>query len=401
VTDLLDELRAANPVDATALDVPDALLRDQRPARGRRVAGLAIGGAIAAAILIAVVPGGSRPGLADRAYAAFTGPGVVHWRSVTVDVVDGKVVHGDRQEGWSRGAVQHIATYHGRGSDAPLESDTRISGRREVTYNPRDRLIFHGPAPTLRTSGGVVFGDPLVAFRLAHRAGELVPAGPSRFRIDPRRVPGTSVGIPGGSLTMTYVLDPHTARPRELTVDAFTPARLRPPFRHHARHERTITRFTVYERLPDTAANRAKLALLPHPPRSTADPAASFAPLRSSRMPSARLQRLADGMAEHPNEFHLDASRARLAGTNVVLIPGQGALCAMVNGGGTCAGLRTVLQHGLAFGGSRIRGMIVVVPDGVRSVRAHLPRHPMETFAVHGNLARLPNGGYLIQRLRR
>jgi hypothetical protein len=47
----------------------------------------------------------------------------------------------------------------------------------------------------------------------------------------------------------------------------------------------------------------------------------------------------------------------------------------MVDGAGACAGLRTALRDGLGFGSSG-RGMTVVVPDGIRFIRAHVPCQP-------------------------
>jgi hypothetical protein len=388
MTDLLDELRALNPVDRDALDVPPAVAADvlgapppQRRSRRLRWA-VMTAAAVAALVGVAVlIPGRGTPDLASRAYAAITGPGVVHWRTEIVNFADGRPTVRQRQEGWAAGGVQHIVDYdlpHGR---PRLGTDTVITRDRQTSYSPASDHVFTGPAPKLATSGGVVYGDPMEAFRLAKRAGELVPDGPHRYRVDPSRLPGAGDRV---DQTWTYVLDPRTARPTALVVRS-TSARA------STRRYRTEFRFAVYDRLPDTAENRAHLRALPRPAPSLADPAAFFGVLRTGTRPTPAQRAAARLLVAH-GPFALELSRAHATGPALV-IPGRNAICVQIDGGGACNGLRPTVRHGLAFSGSRT-GAWMLVPDGVASVRARLPRHPWQTFPVHHNIVHLPNGGY-------
>jgi hypothetical protein len=108
---------------------------------------------------------------------------------------------------------------------------------------------------------------------------------------------------------------------------------------------RLVMRFTVYERLPFTPANRAQLRLLAHPGAGPKDdPAADhFAVLRGDRR------------------------------------PGPGAL--------------RPIQHGIAVGTPKT-GKTIGVPDGVRALRARESGGRSETVAVRGNVATLPFRAY-------
>src|SRR4051812_23611990 len=124
MTDLLDDLRDADPVDRASLEVPPALAArvaahgDRPPHRGRGraiIAGLAV--VVVAMAVIALIRGDSGQGLslADKAYAATAGPGVRHWRISIRTYIDGKqrgIVQ--RQEGWAQGGTLHILLYDGR-----------------------------------------------------------------------------------------------------------------------------------------------------------------------------------------------------------------------------------------------------------------------------------------------
>jgi hypothetical protein len=334
------------------------------------------------AVVALVVPGGGTPNLASRAYAAITGPGVVHWRTEIVNFADGRPTVRQRQEGWTAGGVQHIVDYdlpHGR---PRLVTDTVIARDRQTSYSPAGDHVFTGPAPKLATSGGVVYGDPMEAFRLAKRAGELVPDGPNRYRVDPSRLPGAGDRVDGQ--TWTYVLDPRTARPTALVLRSTSAGPSK-------RRYRTEFRFDVYDRLPDTAENRAHLTPVPRPAPLLADPAAFFGVLRTGTRPTPAQRAAARLLVAH-GSFALELRGARASGPALV-IPGRNAICVQIHGGGACNGLRPTVRHGLAFGGSRT-GAWMLVPDGVASVRARLPRHPWQTFPVHHNLVHLPNGGY-------
>jgi hypothetical protein len=320
--------------------------------------------------------------LASRAYAAITGPGVVHWRTEIVNFADGRPTVRQRQEGWAAGGVQHVVDYDLPQGRPRLVTDTVITHDRQTSYSPASDHVFTGPAPKLATSGGVLYGDPMEAFRLAERAGELVQAGPNRYRVDPSRLPGPADRVEGQ--TWTYVLDPRTARPTDLILTSNSG-------RASKRHYRTEFHFAVYERLPDTADNRARLRALPHRAPSRVDPAVFFGVLRTGSRPTPAQRAAARPLVAH-GPFKLDLRRARAAGRALV-IPGPNGICLQVDSGGTCNGLRPSVRHGLALSGSRT-GAWMLVPDGVASVRARLPRHPWRSFPVHHNIVRLPNGGY-------
>ena len=363
---------------------------------------LGAAGVLAAAAIIASLAGRKGPpDLAARAYAATSGPGVIHWRTETVNVHNNKVTTRQRQEGWSADGVQHIVEYS-IGRKPHVTGDTRIAHGRSTSYGAVTDLTFQGPAPTLANTGGVLYGDPFEAFRVAQRAGELVLAAPGRYRLDPTRLPGTHgrvASAPGSSQTITYVLDRRTALPVKLIYDSRTTARTNPPYQHAPARDVTTMTFAVYERLADTQANRARLKLLPHPGPSKSDPATLFAPLRAGRPLSARQRTLATSMVAANAPFALDLSRARQTSDGTVLIPGRGTICMMSGGGGSCASLRTVQRYGVGIGSSG-RGQTVVVPDGVKTVRARMPHHPWRTFTVRDNVVHLPNGAYRYRLVR-
>jgi hypothetical protein len=396
MNDLLDQLRAANPVDRDALQVsPSVAARVLgRPApvarRRRRLIVLALATtAVAAVILLAAsLPRSAAPDLAARAYAAVTGPGVAHWRTALLSPgSDGRRHISEVQEGWSAGGVQHILSFRRPNGHERLETDTVIAHDKMTQYYVVSRALHTSRAPTVAASDGVVFGDPMRAFRLAKRAGVLVRTGPNSYRVDPTRIAGSSRVV--GGQPLTYVLDPRTALPRALIIrwGAYTALG---GFHHPA--GTAVTRFTTYEQLPDTTANRAKLRMLPHPAVSTAGPARYYALLRHGRRLTSAEKQVVDHVGD--GQLGLDPRRARAGRAGVVVIPGRGALCVQIGGAGSCGSLHTALREGMGLGGSDIDGQWVLVPDGVRSVLARLPRHPWQRFRVIDNLVQLPNGGY-------
>jgi hypothetical protein len=197
MTDLLERLRDADPIDRDAIEI-SARLRARvlagspapAPAcRGRRKLVLA-GGGIAASLAIALVViasvDGGRSGLdlADRAYAATTGPGIVHWRTEVETRTNGHDEPPRRIEGWARGGVQHIIYTDVRGRRAVLTSEERIVGTRMQAYVSGADIIFDRPTPTTKATtalGTLPPGDPLAAFRAAYRIGRLRPAAANRY----------------------------------------------------------------------------------------------------------------------------------------------------------------------------------------------------------------------------
>jgi hypothetical protein len=398
MNDLLDQLRAANPVDRDALQVSPSMAARvlDRPApaprrrRRRRLIVLGVGTTAAAAmvLLAASLPRSAAPDLAARAYAAVTGPGIAHWRTELLSPgSDGRRHISEVQEGWSAGGVQHVLSYRRPNGHERLETDTVIAHDKMTQYYVVSRALHTSRAPTVAASDGVVFGDPMRAFRLAKRAGVLVRTGPNSYRVDPTRIAGSSRVV--GGQPLTYVLDPRTALPRALIIrwGAYTALG---GFHHPA--GTAVTRFTTYEQLPDTTANRAKLRMLPHPAVSTAGPARYYALLRHGRRLTSAEKQVVDHVGD--GQLGLDPRRARAGRAGVVVIPGRGALCVQIGGAGSCGTLHTALREGMGIGGSDIDGQWVLVPDGVRSVLARLPRHPWQRFRVIDNLVQLPNGGY-------
>ncbi|WP_354697341.1 hypothetical protein [Paraconexibacter sp. AEG42_29] len=379
---------------------------DSRSGRRRWIAGAAVATVTAAAAVIAIGSagdGGPRlPGLADRAYAATTGPGVRHWRT---DITQSRSRQPARAEGWSAGSITHVVLSAGR-TVATLrpELELRTAGGRTQSLSPGDNTITErkaadGPGADVSQP----FEDPMAAFRAAHQDGRLVQAGPRTYRVREAAAPGRQFVDTASTRVLTYEIDPRTALPRRLVI-RYKP---RPGAGAAARRaaENVVTySFTVYERLPATAANLARLALPANagkgPPLIDARP--HFAVLRSERRLNPRERRLARGLATGFGRQSarttlnraLDVDAARRARAGVILIPGADSVCMMIKGGGTCSPTETVLRTGLALSGTRIQGMVVAVPDGVRKLRARLPRHPWRTFAVRDNIATLPNGGY-------
>jgi hypothetical protein len=400
MTDLLDELREANPVDREGLEVPPALAArvanpPHRPRRnlGRTavtVAGLAI--AVLVAIALSRGDSADRLSLADKAYAKTAGPGVRHWRTSSRTYINGKrrgMIQ--RQEGWERGKTLHVLLF----DDHHLNSDIRETpaGDRAWSAGMNDYVTVR--APEHRQTGPLQLGDPFAEFRRAYNAGHLVRVNATTYRMlpDRREFPPDS--------TLTYELDPTTALPASMTLSYI---RKPGPFDlGHADGARisTVLTFDSYERLPDTAANRVKLKLIPHPgagPSST-DARTVFSILRDGAPLTARQREFVALFAKHAlfGKPHFDIASARSGPHGIVLVAGMGYVGMMRNGGGTLATVDTAVKRGMAISGSSVNrnhSMYVIAPDGVKALRARLPHHPWQTFPVTQNVAVLPNGGY-------
>jgi hypothetical protein len=407
--DLLDDLRRANPVDRDELEVPAPLVARvlgadttrRRRTRVRRltpaVGAIAVAAAAAVALLLARGPS---PDLAARAYAATTGAGIVHWRIDLSGYADGRLGSRQRSEGWSLGTVTHI-----------LRSDI-VHGQAHVTVDERDtarryRVWMSGAddwssgtrlAASRRVIEPIPSGDPLAAFHRAYRAGRLRNLGGGRFEVP-------FPHLPAG--TVVYQVDQRTGRPRRLVVSNDLPAAHGRP----ATRSLTVVRFSVYETLPATTANRAKLALLAHPGAGPGKEPASryFAVLRTGSPPTgasaAQLRGLVDNMAGGRFRLSFDGTRALADG--VWLIPGQGYVCiatastaipASASGvlrgiGAGCVTIRKARRQGVANG--LPSGVLIAVPDGVSAIQARLHWHgPWQRYAVTNGLVRLPGLGY-------
>jgi hypothetical protein len=399
MTDLLDDLRAADPIAGGAAE-PSPELRARalrRPARRRRVVPVAVTAVAGLAVALLLLADGTRegPDLAARAYAATGGSGVIHWRVDDAILVSG---HAPTQyshvDGWSSRGVTHVVFYDG----GHLETDIRTAGGR---YREWDRVLgeySHGAVPTDERGLHETlnqFHDPIAALRTAYRAHKLVRLSATRY----------SVGVE--HLSLVYELDPRTGVPQRLIV--------RYPTAPSLRRTIDLMRFAVYQRLSATAANRAKLALLPHPSAgpSSASAVAHFAVLRHgpplSSATMAKLRRVVSNMAS----FRLDVGAARRIARNTWLVPGRGFICIASASGGPsgsmgigCNTIPHVIRDGYGVGGpaagalrrgrtdDRSGHTIVVVPDGVTALRLRQRGHPHGVVRVHDNAAELTGFGY-------
>ncbi|HET8535645.1 MAG TPA: hypothetical protein VFL73_00575 [Solirubrobacteraceae bacterium] len=400
MTDLLDELRETNPVDREGLEVPPALAArvatpPHRPQRknGRTVVMVA-GLTIAVFVAIALSRGDSadRLSLAAKAYAKTAGPGVRHWRISLRTYINGRprgIVQ--RQEGWARGGTLHILLFEAH----HLSSDIRQTPSHSRSWGAGMNDYVDVPAPQHRQRGPLQLGDPFAEFRRAYDAGRLVRIDATTYRMRPDHRQ-----FPAGS-TLTYELQPTTALPAKMTLSYIREPHPFDVGHADGAHISTVFTFDSYERLPDTAANREKLKLLPHPGAgpSTTDARSVFSILRDGAQLTARQRKLVALFAKHAlfGKPRFDVASARSGPHGIVLVAGKGYVGMMRNGGGTLATVDTAVRRGMAISGSSVNrnhSMYVIAPDGVRALRARLPHHLWQSFPVTQNVAVLPNGGY-------
>jgi hypothetical protein len=402
--DLLDDLCRANPVRAEELEVPAAVAaRALGPAPRRHAARrlapvLAVALAAVAAGALLLLARGASPDLAARAYAATSGNGIIHWRTDMFNYVDGRLGVHQGVEGWSRGRVTHILRLEFIHGKEHVDDDERRVGRHYRVWLSGSDDWTSGTLPAKRPALEMVpSGDPMVAFRRAYRSGKLRDLGGGRFEVPFRHV------APG---TVVYEVDPTTGRPRRLVIRNDQPALPGRP----AHRLLSVIRFSVYETLPETATNRAKLALLPHPGSGPGREPASryFGALRTGPRPAgalaAKLRRMAGYMSHPRGRFGLDPSGIRGAGDGLWLIPGRGYLCLISDAGagslgGTCATVRKAVRDGISIGS--LKQVIVLVPDGVVALQARYRWHgPWHEVPLHHGIARLPGLGYQTRLVR-
>jgi hypothetical protein len=211
--------------------------------------------------------------------------------------------------------------------------------------------------------------------------------------------------IPAGGVV--YEVDPSTGAPRRLITTS-------------PNGGKTIMSFTVYETLPDTRANRAKLALLPHPGAGpgTERPADHFRALREGAPlagPYAdQVRRMAKSLGAS-KRYGIDVAGIRELVPGVWLMPGKGYICMAsaskpfgspsitrklgISVGGTCVTVRKALRQGISTGSPR--SVIIAVPDGYSAVEARYRWHgPWKRIAAPGGVARLPGLGYEVRLAR-
>jgi hypothetical protein len=311
--------RPATPAGPVAPSRPHHLPRPRRA--------LALAAMLAAALVVAValVPGRSgrvSSDLAARAYAAATRPGVVHWQIELEGYVNGRFATHQRIEGWRRGDVMHTLlsdVVHGK---AHVSAENRVAGGRGRAWlATTDDYIDIAHVRNSDAQSPIPSGDPLAAFRAAYRAGRLRPLGGGRFELRFPHVPANS---------MIYEVDPGTGRPRRLTITS--PART---IGKRVFRPKTVVLFTRYEALEPTAANRAKLALLPHPgagPGRT--PARNlFVALREGTPPAGEVGRQLRAMAGRLSRYHVDVDGIRPVTEGIWLAPARGYVCLFTGGG--------------------------------------------------------------------
>jgi hypothetical protein len=405
MSDLLEDLRDADPVDRATLQIPPRLAARIADSRSKRSQprGLAVVTvvAVAAAAVIAIVlglgAGEGRLSLADQAYAATAGPGVRHWRISIRTFINGKqrgiVQH---QEGWAHSGILHVLLFNGH----RLTSDVRETSVKTRSWGAGQNDYIEVPTPKGGPRGPLQLGDPFAQFRQAHDAGRLVRVNATTYRMRP-----DNLGYPPAA-TLTYELDPRTALPARAVL-AYTRETGPSPSALDGARYRVVFAYDSYQRLPDTATNRANLELLAHPNAgpSRTEARTVFAILRNGAPLTRKQHELIASFAkavffERP---HFDIATARRGPHNVVLIAGDGYVGMMRHGGGTWATVDTAVKRGMAIGGGAVNenhSMFVVVPDGVRTVRARLPQHSWKTFRVRRNVVVLPSGGYHFKLVR-
>jgi hypothetical protein len=289
-------------------------------------------------------------------------------------------------EGWARRGVTHLLRYEVRRGKARLVDETRTAEGRWKTYLASSDDYLSGTEPRGNSANPLASGDPFATFRRAFRTGKLSKVGPQRYAVD---LPGND----DNGISAIYDLDPETALPKSFTVSSSTVS-------HGKRYDnRTLMRFTTYEQLPFSQANRVKLRLLPHPGAGPKDdPAADhFAVLRGDRRPGPGALRSIKMLASHMQHFALDADGARAISPGHYLVPGHGYIClATSNANGFGAGCATVakaVRNGIGTG-TPTAGLTVGVPDGVKALRARMRGGTFETVPVNNNGAALPFSAY-------
>jgi hypothetical protein len=379
VSDVLERVREADPVDAAALEVPAelAVRALTRPPRTGWRRGVTVGGgtvALAAVVvaLVVVLPG---PGGGHRdPYAALASGGITHWR---MDIINPGGAR-QRYEGWAAGGVTHEVAYDLVGGRARMVSESRTEpdGRSRVWTAVSGETRSEPPAaPGASQAAMIPSGDPAAAFRAAYRAGRLKRVDAVTFRI----------AYPP-DFQVTYTVDPDSGVPRRLVVGAVGAA--------DAGTGTTTVEIPVYEHLPATAANRAKLALGVHAvPRAPGTARELFAALRApDAPPAARVAELGDllmHMGDHHHAADAAAARAVGEGGDVWLMPNGGRVCiAVADAGGSGMGSSCLILGKVESRGVSVSDGVttfVAVPDGVTGVS-----DGGRTFPVRAGLARVP-----------
>lgn len=385
VTDPVDRVREINPVDSASLEVPaDVAARSltppgPAPRRTRRVVAILGPVAVTTAVVAIVLIGSGSSSLSDRAFAAISGSGVVHWRTEITN--PGGIEQAT--EGWATDQATHVLDFDVANGRPKLTSDTRIADGRQTMWTAVSQDVSSSPAST-ETQSIVPSGDPAASFRDAYSNGTL------------RRVNDTTYEAQVSSESVaTYTLDPDSALPTRLVIAnqssglaALTGG-----------DGRTVIDFVLYERLERTSASLDKLDLLPHDRKSGPTPAELFSVLRSADALDAdeqnRLETLARRL-DNGGRFELQADQVRAIGDGAWLLPGTGQVCLAVAVGAnaalaaSCATTAQVAQRGIAVESDKT---YIALPDGLRSADLRLANGTSRTERATGPLLRLPERG--------
>lgn len=365
MTDVLDRLREANPVDAEALDLPPA---PSTPARARRRWQLVtVAAAVGVAALALVLARGGSSDLAARAYAATNG-GIVHWRTEIVNRSNGRLFSRERVEGWATQWTTHVLHYdlvHGK---ARLTAETRLANGRARTWDAgsNDYSSYSASTP----SGGIPSPmiDPFAAFRRAYREKRLAKVADNHYRM--------TFGREEPKVSLDYELDPKTARPRRLTITSPNPTAGRT----------NVTTVDFALRDARGHAGHAGQARASAPPgRGPVDDARGGALRSVARRRPARRRRRAQARPDGPQPGPLQRRCRRHPR------PRSGDLAharsrLRVHGGRERAGNRRHLQHGRHRGAARA---VHRVPRG-RGADRRCGRRHRGARARAGPLAQLP-----------
>lgn len=210
------------------------------PWRRRRVAFAVPALGVAALVAVLVVPGGSGPGAAERAYAAMMpGDEILHVVQEVRITRQGEVLEHARYESWTDGdIVRSLGADLDEGEMRPL-TESVSDGRTAETYLfTADELRIQ----RLNPIGGERITDPFEVFRRRFEADEIRVAGETRLRGRPvvRLVAGRD----------TWFVDRETGVPVEHRMS------------YPDDGPRYVVRYLVNERVP---YDPSLLRMSPHP----------------------------------------------------------------------------------------------------------------------------------------
>lgn len=296
MTDVLERLRAANPV--AELEAPEAerLWRTldagmdpvsldtgarRLPALGARLA-IAVCVLGIVALVVGLAGGTGATSIAARAYAATETAGAIdHFVEISRSrPAPGAPAFGYtdvRAEVWFSGSRSHIlATYYmvsAAGHRSVDHGEDAVAGGRRVNYDVESNTVYTSLLPTpgfasarscvTLLSCGAEPTDPITTLRVLYQAGRLHDAGATVD--DGRRLDvllGRTGRPPADGTAVRILVDPTTFIPVKVVATSYGALGRSPVVR------RLVTQTTTigsYERIPLTAATSRLLAMRAHP----------------------------------------------------------------------------------------------------------------------------------------